>query len=84
LGQEDPEEPIPRSKLRALAGAFQCGELLAKGHVFQRDRLVPTARQLDGSEHDEDHLQHEPMVWGISAKINCGGRRSHFGEAHRS
>jgi hypothetical protein len=80
LGQEAPEEAIPLSKLRALDGAFQRGHLLTEGHVFQRDRPVPTARQQDGSEQDEDRLQHVPMVWCVGAKINLGGRRSRFGE----
>jgi hypothetical protein len=45
---------------------------------------VPPARQQDGSEQDEDRLQHAPMLWCIGAAINSGGRRSRFGEPQAS
>ncbi len=80
VGKEDPEEPTPFSELRALDGALQGDHLLRKRHILQSDRLMPTARQQDGSEQDEDRRQHVPMVSCLGTRINLGGRRSRFGE----
>ena len=83
----DPALERPADELERSDGHDEPGPVppapalvLTKRRAFQRDRPMPTARQQDGSEQDEDRVQHVPMVWRLGVRINSSRRRSRFGE----
>ena len=45
-------------------------QLLTERHVLERARLVSTADQHEGSEHDDKRLQHDLSCCAIDDRIN--------------
>jgi hypothetical protein len=58
LGEQDPEESVPRAERWTRARALQCGHLLTERQILERDGPVAAADQPHRSEKHDQRRQH--------------------------